>query len=90
MCSVRFQVLTAASMKIRAFWNIAPCSLVGVDRCFTVITIALVMEAVRTSEPTVYYNVTTRRNILEQWYSTGGTPTPGDTRRHPKILFFVV
>jgi hypothetical protein len=31
---VRFQVLTAASMKIRAFWDVAPCSLVGVDRRF--------------------------------------------------------
>jgi hypothetical protein len=30
----RFQVLTAASMRIRAFWNLAPCSLVGVDRRF--------------------------------------------------------
>jgi hypothetical protein len=31
---VRFQVLTAASMKIRAFWDMAPCSLVAVDRRF--------------------------------------------------------
>jgi hypothetical protein len=30
---VRFQVLTAANMKMRAFWGIAPCSLVVVDRC---------------------------------------------------------
>jgi hypothetical protein len=28
---VRFQVLTALSMKIIAFWDIAPCNL-GVDR----------------------------------------------------------
>jgi hypothetical protein len=28
--SVRIQVLTAVSMKIRAFWDVAPCSLVGV------------------------------------------------------------
>jgi hypothetical protein len=27
---VRFQVLTAASMNIRALWDVAPCSL-GVD-----------------------------------------------------------
>jgi hypothetical protein len=27
---------------------------------------------------------------VEQWYSTGGTRTPGGTRRHPKILFFVI
>jgi hypothetical protein len=25
---------------------------------------------------------------LDQWYSTGGTRTPGGTRRHPKIHFF--
>jgi hypothetical protein len=31
---VIFQVLMAASMKIRSLWDIAPCSLVGVDRCF--------------------------------------------------------
>jgi hypothetical protein len=31
---VRFQVLTAASMKIRVFWDIPPCSLVGLDRRF--------------------------------------------------------
>jgi hypothetical protein len=30
---VRFHVLTAESMKIRAFWDTAPCSL-GVDRRF--------------------------------------------------------
>jgi hypothetical protein len=28
---VRFQVLTVASMKIGAFWDIAPCSFIGVD-----------------------------------------------------------
>jgi hypothetical protein len=32
--NVRFQVLMAASMKIRAFWDVAPCSLVGIDRRF--------------------------------------------------------
>jgi hypothetical protein len=31
---VRLQVLTAANMKKRAFWDIAPCSLVGTDRRF--------------------------------------------------------
>jgi hypothetical protein len=31
---VRFKVLTAASIKVTAFWDIAPCSLVGVDRLF--------------------------------------------------------
>jgi hypothetical protein len=31
---MRFQVVTAASMKIRAFWDIALCTLVGADRRF--------------------------------------------------------
>jgi hypothetical protein len=31
---VRLQVLTAASIKIRVFWNVMPCSLIGVDRRF--------------------------------------------------------
>jgi hypothetical protein len=31
---VRFQVLTAASMKFRVFWNVAPCGLIGVDQGF--------------------------------------------------------
>jgi hypothetical protein len=32
---VRFQVLMAASLKITALWNIAPCSLIEVDRYST-------------------------------------------------------
>jgi hypothetical protein len=31
---VRFQVLTAASMKITVFWDVALCSLVEIDWCF--------------------------------------------------------
>jgi hypothetical protein len=51
----------AASMKIRAFWDVAPCSL-EVDRRFTS---AMMMEAVRTSETSVYSNETTWRYIPE-------------------------
>jgi hypothetical protein len=58
---VRFQVLTAASMKFRIFWDVAPCSHVEVDRRY----IALMMEAVRTSETSVNFNETTRRYIPE-------------------------
>jgi hypothetical protein len=47
--SVRFQVLTAASMKFKVFWDVAPYSLIGVDRRF----ITLMMEAVCTSETLV-------------------------------------
>jgi hypothetical protein len=31
---VRFEFLTASSMKMRVFWDIAPYSLAGVDRRF--------------------------------------------------------
>jgi hypothetical protein len=31
---VRFQVITATSMKIAIFWDVAPCSLVDADRRF--------------------------------------------------------
>jgi hypothetical protein len=55
-----FQVLTAASMKMTAFWDIAPCSLVDVDRL-----IALMTEAVRTSETSVNLYEIKLRNIPE-------------------------
>jgi hypothetical protein len=64
-----FQVLTAASMKMTVFWGIAPCIIVEIDRrfrcayCFH--NIALVMEAARTSETSVYFNENTRRCIRE-------------------------
>jgi hypothetical protein len=32
--NVRVQALAAASMKLAAFWDLAPCSLIGVDRLF--------------------------------------------------------
>jgi hypothetical protein len=31
---VRFQILMAASMKFRVFWDVAPCSHIEVDRRF--------------------------------------------------------
>jgi hypothetical protein len=60
-------------MKIRVLCDIAPCSLVGVDRCFTGayclhhqgLYITLMMEAVRTYETSVYSNDTTLRYIPE-------------------------
>jgi hypothetical protein len=61
---LRFEVLTAASMKMTVFWDVAPCSLVEVYRCFR--AIVLMMEAVNTSETSVYFNQTTRSNILEE------------------------
>jgi hypothetical protein len=59
---MRFQVLTAASMKMTVFWDFAPCSLVEIDRRFRG---ALMMEAASTSETSVNFYETTRRNIPE-------------------------
>jgi hypothetical protein len=74
LSNVRFQVLTAASMKVRVLWDVAPCSRVEVDRCFIgaycfhhqgYLFIAPMMEAVHTSETSVNFNVTPRRYIPE-------------------------
>jgi hypothetical protein len=59
MKSVRFEVLTAVSMKIAVFWVVAPCSLVEVYQRFRG-RIALMMEAARTSETLVNFYQTTR------------------------------
>jgi hypothetical protein len=55
---VRFQVLTAASVKMAVFWNVAPCRLVKL----TDVSETLMMEAASTSEtPTeVQPNYTTQ------------------------------
>jgi hypothetical protein len=58
---VRFQVLTAASMKITVFWDVAPCSLVEVRfrgaRCHRHQGYhqAPLMEAVSTTEKSVNF-----------------------------------
>jgi hypothetical protein len=67
---VRFQVLTASSMKFGVFWDIAPCSLVGVDRCFRGVlppSSERWMMAVRTSAISLYFNETARRYIPEDF-----------------------
>jgi hypothetical protein len=56
-------------MKIRAFWGVAPCSLVGVDvfseaRTASIIRV-IIMEALRTSETSVYSHETTQHYIPE-------------------------
>jgi hypothetical protein len=53
----------ATGMKMAAFWDIAPCSLVDIDRRFR--AIALMMEALSTSETSVNIYQTTRRNVPE-------------------------
>jgi hypothetical protein len=52
---LRFQFLTAASMKMTVFWDATPCRLI----------IALMMKAVSTSETSVNFYQTTRRKIPE-------------------------
>jgi hypothetical protein len=54
---VGFEVLTAVSMKMGVVWVVAPCSLVH---------IALMMEAARTSETLVNFYQTTRRYNPEE------------------------
>jgi hypothetical protein len=72
---LRFQVLTAASMKMTVFGDIAPCSLVDVHRRFRSVyclhhhgdeqLIALMMEAVSSSETQINLYQAERRNIPE-------------------------
>jgi uncharacterized membrane protein (DUF485 family) len=71
---VGFQVLTAANMKFRVFWDVALCSHVEVDRRFKGAYClhhqgdeftALMMEAVRTCETSSNFNVTTWLYITE-------------------------
>jgi hypothetical protein len=54
MFVVRFRFLTAASMKMTVFWDVALYSLV-----------ALMMEAVSNSKTSVSFYQTTRRNITD-------------------------
>jgi hypothetical protein len=58
----------AANMKMAVFWVVAPCSVVEVYRRFRdscCKAIALMMEAVSTSETSVNFYHTTRRNSPE-------------------------
>jgi hypothetical protein len=63
---MRFQIITAASMKMTVFWDIAACSLVEIDRRFRGdFCLGLMMDAVSTSEKSVNFYETARRNIPE-------------------------
>jgi hypothetical protein len=55
----------AASMKMTVFWDIAPSSLIETDCPLTGMIIAFIMEAVCTSETSVYFNATTWHYIPE-------------------------
>jgi hypothetical protein len=53
-------------MKMAVFWVVAPCSLVEVYRSsFIIRAIALMMETASTSEMSINFYQTTRRNIPE-------------------------
>jgi hypothetical protein len=57
----------ATNIKMAVFWGFEPCSLVYIDRRFrgAYCLVALMMEAVNTSETSVSIYQTTRRNIPE-------------------------
>jgi hypothetical protein len=56
---MRYETLLMRTMTV--LWDVAPYSLVEIDRCL----IALMMEAVSTSKTSVSLYQTTRRNIPE-------------------------
>jgi hypothetical protein len=63
---MRFQVLTAASMKFRVFWDVALFSHVEVDRRFRGGAYCLhLLGDDETSETSINFNVTTQRYIPE-------------------------
>jgi hypothetical protein len=72
---MRFQVLTVTSMKIRAFWDTGPCSIVEVDRRFRGVY-CLHHSDGGDSKPRPYipedYNV-------QKWYIMYSTPVSTNT-----------
>jgi hypothetical protein len=56
---VRFQVLTAAGMKMTVFWDVAPCSLVKINDFLEVLTVFIIRVIARlhgaTSQKTVIF-----------------------------------
>jgi hypothetical protein len=62
---VRYEVLTASRMRMTVFRDIALCSLAGVDRRFGRLYSSLMLDAVRTTETSVYSSEPTRRYFPE-------------------------
>jgi hypothetical protein len=55
---MRFQVLTAVSMKMTVFWDVVPCSLAkftDISEVLTAFIISLMTEAVSTSQKKVIF-----------------------------------
>jgi hypothetical protein len=85
---VTFEVVTAASMKMTAFWDTAPYSVAEIDRRFRdayclhyqgSTQVIAVMEAVGISETSVNFHETTRRSIPEGCHL--------HTRRHDNLKY---
>jgi hypothetical protein len=72
---VRFQVVTAVSIKMTVFWDVAPCSLAEVYQCFRGVCccaiIALMLEISGTSETSVNFYQTTWCNTPEDSHPHG-------------------
>jgi hypothetical protein len=71
-CSVRFSGLTAASVNMTVFWDVAPYSLIEMADDSEVLTAsiiratsALIMKVISTSETSISFYHTTRLNIPE-------------------------
>jgi hypothetical protein len=63
---LRFEVLTAASIKMAVFWVVAPCSLVEIYRLSEVLAASIIRAMIAsTSETLVNSYQTTRRNTPE-------------------------
>jgi hypothetical protein len=58
---MRLYVPTATSIKMAAFWDVAPCTLVHTNRRFVVLTMGILNSSKMSAN--CYYN--TRRNIPE-------------------------
>jgi hypothetical protein len=75
---MRFQVLTAASMKFKVFWDVLPCSQIDVDRRFRGACCLHHQGAERTSETSIDIDLTTWQYI------------PEDFELHVSITFYVI
>jgi hypothetical protein len=76
-------------MKFRVFWEVAPCSHIEVNPVSEVSTasnIRAMMEAARTSETLVHFNMTTRRYFPE--YSKRHTRRHENLKSHISKLGF--
>jgi hypothetical protein len=84
---MRFQVLTAASMKFRVFRDILPCSQIDVDRRFRGEWLDLMMEVAHTTETSVDIDLTTRQYIPEKSELHTRRSENIKSHNHPNTLF---